>query len=112
MFYSSSPERKEAKEEEERRERKERKEGRGPPCLSTDLLYREGKMSESQAWVRRQKGVGDGLSFNHDNSFPYDVWIPNPHYSGISSQIRTKLYEWAALAGKGRLLLSGSIVLK
>ena len=29
--------------------------------------------------------------------------------TGISSQIRTKLRDWA---GKGRLLLSGSIVLK
>ena len=32
--------------------------------------------------------------------------------TGISSQIRTKLHVWAILSGKGRLLLSGSIVLK
>ena len=34
------------------------------------------------------------------------------YVTGISSQMRTKLRDWAALAGKNRLLLSGSIVLK
>ena len=31
--------------------------------------------------------------------------------TAVSSEARAKLREWAVLAGKGRLLLSGSIVL-
>ena len=33
-------------------------------------------------------------------------------YTGISSEIGTKLRDWAVLAGQGLLLLSGSSVLK
>ena len=31
--------------------------------------------------------------------------------TAVSSEARAKLREWAVLAGKGRLLLSGSVVL-
>ena len=34
-----------------------------------------------------------------------------PHHTAVSSEAWAKLREWAILAGKGRLLLSGSVVL-
>ena len=41
-----------------------------------------------------------------------DNWDTFYHHTGISSQIRTKLRDWAVWQARAQLLLSGSIVLK
>ena len=74
----------------------------------TRLFTKNFKGSTDTLFLKSLAGPNSALKKEQED----EVRIGANRFTGISSQIRTKLRGWAVWAGNGRLLLSGSIVLK
>ena len=80
------------------------------PLLIVDLDCDKQKKAENAFDVFKHQDDTHDMNLHEAFKEICAVWLTMVA-TGISSEMRTKLRDWAVWQGKGRLLLSGSIVL-